>query len=215
MYTFIRISVLALILSVLTGLLPLDAEAFVTPWQTVPVDANGQMIGVTSFYHAPSGTTIFVIDQNGVLTLPTYTPPSGVSGAAEGTDTYFANLKASTVISGASPITAHVSGTSLVSMGTYVYHSGSGSSIYGLPLIPTTGVSIPYVMFDVGPAGGGITVYPTAAQPFLGSGISGTSYLALPPGNPFKSATLFGVVDESGTSPYWRVKADSGWVAGN
>jgi hypothetical protein len=76
-------------------------------------------------------------------------------------------------------------------------------------------VSFPYVMFDCGPRGGGITIYPTAAQPFLGDGLSGTSYLALPPGNPFETATLVGVVDESGTSAFWKVKADSHWVAGN
>ena len=173
------------------------------------------MTGVTSFYHAPSGETIFVIDQTGTLTLPTYTPPSGVTGAAEGTDVYFANLLASTVISGASPIVGHTSGTSLVSLGTIVYHAPSGSSIYGLPAIPTTGVSVPYVMFVCGPSGGGITVYNTGGQPFLGNGLSGTSFLALPPGNPFASATLFGLVNESGTSAFWFVQKSDGWVAGN
>lgn len=155
-----------------------------------------------------SGASIFnVFGQGEKITGDKFA--SGVSFPTLG------NISANTIISGASLITTHTSGTSLVSLGTYVYHSGSGSSIYGLPSIPTTGVSVPYVMFDCGPAGGGITVYNTGGQPFLGSGLSGTSYLALPPRNPFETATLFGVVDESGTSAFWKVKADSSWVAGN
>lgn len=149
-------------------------------------------------------------------TLESLTVTDLTATNAEITTLTSTNLRASFSISGASLIAGHTSGASLVSLGTYVYHSGVGSSVYGLPPIPTTGVSLPFVVFDCGPAGGGITVYPYApSQPFLGSGLSGTSYLALPPGNPFETATLFGVVDESGLSAFWKVKADANWVAGS
>jgi len=127
-------------------------------------------------------------------------------------DPVTSDIDASKAVSGASPIYSHTTGTSVV-LGTFILNDSTTSKVYGLPIIPATGVSVPYTIFSEGAAGGGITVYPTAAQPFQGDGLSGTSYLALPPGKPFESATIFGV--NNGTTTYWFVQATASWVAGN
>jgi len=124
----------------------------------------------------------------------------------------FTQISASRALTGASIyINKPTSGTSVQYLNTLIYHDTGGSSIYGLP--PISGVSVPYVKFVAGPSGGGITVYNANKEPFLGDGLSGVSYLALPPGKPLESATVFGIT--SGTSIYWFVEATSSWTAGD
>ena len=131
------------------------------------------------------------------------------------------NLVASLIRSGASPVnTVPTSGTSLTGseLGTIITHNQSTSTIYGLPLI--SGASVVYVKIIEGAGGSGITIYTSGTtnvpngEPFMGDGLSGTSYLALPPGCPFESATVYSV-QLSGTCKYWFVEASSSWEAGD
>lgn len=117
--------------------------------------------------------------------------------------------------SGASPVTyAPDSGTSIEAkyFNTIIWHNQATSTVYGLS--PISGTSCVYIKFIETASAGGITVYNVNGEPFHGNGLSGTSYLALPPDNPHESATVYSV-DVSGTSPQWYVEASSNWIAGN
>lgn len=97
------------------------------------------------------------------------------------------------------------------------FDAGTGatlSHVYGLPMI--SGTTIIYMKFIEGAPASGMTIYTadTDSQPFHGDGASGTSYLALPPGTPWRSATVFGIT-VSGTSSFWYFEASPGWVAGD
>lgn len=129
--------------------------------------------------------------------------------------------RASIGISGASPTvvqgyngSAYITGgVSLAETNCIVIHDSSSSHIMGLPFI--SGTSTIYYKFIEGAAGGGITVYNASPdEPFWGKGISGTSFLCIPPLNPFESFTVYGVC-LSGTCKYWFVEATSGVSEGS
>ena len=97
---------------------------------------------------------------------------------------------------------------------TIITHNQATSTVYGLPAI--SGVSVTYFKFIEGAAGSGITLYTadTGNHPFMGYGLSGTSYVALPPGNQYESVTVYSTTI-SGTCAYWFVEASASWVAGD
>ena len=170
--------------------------------------------GVTRVYHY--GVTL-VSETETTDYPPAVVRPDDVGGGV--TSWRIADLGypvisvANVIVSGASrAVNAPDSGTSLERkyINTFVEHDQATSTIYGLPAI--SGVSVLYVKFEETAAGGGITVYNVNGEPFLGNGLSGTSYLALPPGNPFKSALVHSV-QLSGTCKYWKVDFDTGWVS--
>lgn len=99
------ILILALIAFFSAGLLPRDAEAqFVTPWGTVPVDAEGTMTGVSKFIHSPSGQTIFAVDVSGTVDFPAL---SGISGVLIGSSPTFMVITASEILAGSSTYGVH------------------------------------------------------------------------------------------------------------
>jgi len=135
--------------------------------------------------------------------------------------TYMDRIDAQAVRSGASgvigaPGQTLASGLSIFTthLNTIIVHNTSGQSIYGLH--PISGETVIMVKFIEGALGGGITVYTadTTNEAFRGTGSSGVSYLALPPGNPHEKCTVYGI-QESGSCKYWSWEGDSNWEAGN
>lgn len=127
-----------------------------------------------------------------------------------------ATVEADIFRGGASLFANAPSGTSLLSseLNTFMVNNLTTSQIYNLPKI--SGSTIMYLKVMDGANAGGVTLVTadTGNEPFMWSGNSGTSTLALPPGNPFEKATIYGIT-LSGTCKYWFVEADTNWVAGN
>lgn len=184
------------------------------------IDGNTLVDGSMAFVIESDWTYFFENDATGTAVTGDVTPT-----ANPGTNVWKFKWKATTnpvvgnasavlnvVVSGASPVYSHTSGTSVAS-GTFVVNDSSTSKIYGLHPVPITGVSTIYVKFVEGAQGAGMTVYNVSGQPFQGDGLSGASYFALPPGNPHESATLYAV--SNGVTQYWFAECTNSWVAGN
>ena len=195
---------------------------------------TGALDGVVSGVSIGPYDAAIVVDSNLMVSIYTATNttnaenapyvirPDDVAGGTTswelvsitGTTTYnFEAVVADKIISGASLFVGSASGTTLTGteLGTVLYNNLTTSQIWRLPSI--SGTSVQYVKVVDGAAGGGVTIVPTDSEPFMASGLSGGSYFALPPGNPFKKATLYGI--KTGSTAYWLVEYESGWVAGD
>ena len=200
---------------------PINHSAFHERAGDWEIDGDHLDIDLNPSYYTPS-TTPSEADNADDLAAHLYGIDQKLNEKAEvdisqqwSADQGFSGVSASRLVSGASPAnTVPDSGTSLEAkyFGTIVTHNQATSTIYGMP--PISGASTTYVKFIEGAAAAGITIYNVNGEPFMGNGDSGVSYLALPPGNPFESATIYSV-SLSGTCKYWFFEATSGWGAGN
>lgn len=183
-----------------------------------------------------AGATVFAIEDDGFSgnwKHGAYNLPDNAVPAAA-VSLYNANLKQSWTNSGVSPIgtengsgvTGWISGTSIPGghgYNVFIVNDRVMAQVYGLH--PLSGASVPFLKFveSTAPAaanstsGSGMTIYPAnqlgqnAFQGLIGgTWTTGVSFLALPPGHPGESATVFGVI--SGETKYWHFDATSSWV---